>query len=172
MKIYVLRFVFFCWIITFTVGCNEHYIENKYVISSFKVNQNKISLDTLEVVFDLQFYSDSTHENYFSSSIERGLDGSDIIIRKFGVVDINCDLTLPLKNNIPQSNLKSNIFESVSDFISKFNNKSRNTIGERLIRGIYIIMNSDCTKVHNRSLTYFIIIENKTSLSVDTIYSR
>lgn len=57
-------------------SCTEtHYIKNKYRITgceAIRIDSSKIHLK-----FDVVYYSDSSQNNLFPSSIEKGLDGSD-----------------------------------------------------------------------------------------------
>ena len=123
------------------ISCTKtNYIKNKYRITgceSYRIDSLNIYLK-----FDIVYYSDSTQNNLFPSSIEKGLDGSDDKILFLGF-----------------NNIESNEFRNL---INKINLNERGYKGEKIEKE-YIIQN--LINQDNDDLT--LIIQRK--LKIDTI---
>jgi hypothetical protein len=66
-------------------ACHTEYVQNKLKIQSFSVTGYDVAENKVHIRFDVSYYFDSTFRNSFSSSIEKGQNGSDEEIIYFGV---------------------------------------------------------------------------------------
>lgn len=120
-------------------GSCRHYVNNKFKIISFTINENKDS-NFFIIKFNVDYYSDSTDMNYFSSSIQKGLTGTNDKILLLGNETISKDSTKCQYYNI-------------YDFIKKFNAGEKEFIGQRLEFPIKI-----CKPVDFSTITFFRLV--------------
>ncbi len=72
----IIQYLILISILYLFIKCSkDNYIKNKYRIVS--VNLTVIDSNKTFIKFGVEYYSDSTQKNMFSSSIEKGIDGSN-----------------------------------------------------------------------------------------------
>ncbi len=124
------------------------FIKNKFNFERVTIIQKDSCVAIIK--FTVKYYSDSLHQNYFASSIEKGQDGSDWKIHFIGSNDDKCKR-------------ESCNYDNLDDVAEKVNNKNNLYNGEFITRNKYIcIQNASSVKM---------ILENKNRKdTLDVIY--
>lgn len=134
------------------LGCNKTYIENKYRIKSFSAES--IDNQFTKIYFDLEYYTDSTYANKYSSAIEKGLDGSDMKILFFGSKNSSPDDTLNYKKL------------TYHNFIKKFNMLDKEMLGQKLEKGVDICFGK------NISVADLVLVLKDKNGVIDTLQTK
>jgi hypothetical protein len=140
------------------VSCKNHYTKNHYYISSLYVSCNDTLKNSIILNFNIIYYSDSTKENYFENSIQKGQDGAEDEIIYFGY-----ELENDLKN---QDNPKLESFES---FKQNYNQKKHMYNGEMLEKKFIITTNKNCFSQTDKII---LVRKNKKTFKIDTLIAN
>ena len=131
-------------------SCEDKYLENMFEIQGFEIDC--IDSNRIELHFNVFYYSDSTIVNNFAA-LEKGTKGSNSKIIFMGFVDTLCQK-------------ERYVF---SDFVSKFNSKSRFYKGQYIDRSFEFELNELCSVCQDSSIV--IIKRNINTNNLDTIYN-
>jgi hypothetical protein len=140
------------------LGCKNKYIKNHFYIKSFNVSCSDSIKNGVIINFDIAYYSDSTKENYFENSIQKGLDGSNHDIIFFGY-DIN-------ENSKDPEDLK---LESFENFKHNYNQKKDMYNGEMLEKEFILESNKDCASINEKII---LVRRNTTTNKIDTLIAN
>ncbi|WBM74542.1 hypothetical protein [Saprospira grandis] len=140
-------------VLLFTNCSESNFIENKFNVMKFSVEYR--SDTTAELNFSVDYFSDSTVSNYYSSSIEKGQDGTDYVTLLF-VLDSTDN------NSLSNSELE----RKLNVVTKRINNQEKLFSGEFITRShkIKLAQNLDLSKV------YLLLIDGKNN-KIDTLYN-
>jgi hypothetical protein len=142
------------------MGCETHFIKNHFVIKSFNVICDDSIKTAVILRFDLDYYSDSTFQNYYENSIQKGQDGSIHEILYLGYSDFST-----MRDSISSDDK----IETFNSFKRKYNEKQHMYTGEMLDKDLLIHTNKNC---HSKPSQIILIRKNLLSSQIDTLYAN
>ena len=140
-------------ILLFNSCGKSKFVENKFKVKTFSLEYR--SDTTAELNFSVDYFSDSTVSNYYSSSIEKGQDGTDYVTLLFEL------------DSTDNNSLYVNELERKLNVVTqRINNQEKLFSGEFITRphNIELAQNLDLSKV------YLLLINDKNN-KIDTLYN-